>query len=101
VDFNVNNFLCFFFEEIEELREIPELREKFNKLDQGWQPAARKLFPVILLPIGKFRDFSQDIFRNFSHCSSQGRPTCSPNKTRTKILRIIGSFCHFPSSFGR
>jgi hypothetical protein len=44
-----------FYEEIEELREIPELRKKFNKLDQGWQPAARKLFPVILLPIGKFR----------------------------------------------
>jgi hypothetical protein len=38
---------------------------------------------------------------DFLHCSSQGRPTCGPNKTRTKSLRIIGSFDHFPSGFGR
>jgi hypothetical protein len=50
---------------------------------------------VILLPIGKFKDFSQ-IFSKFFHCSSQGRPNCGPKETRTKILRIIGSFGHFP-----
>jgi hypothetical protein len=91
-------FVWFFFTSSQfSLMEIPELR-KSERIRPGLQPVARNLFSEDLLPIGKFKGFSQDIFRIF-HLFQPGASNLRPKQNSNKNSETQREFRAFSHRF--